>query len=1406
MTLVISLVLLASGCASSAQGDAKPDASFKEQAVTKINTLEGLMKKARAKSLDVTREETALWFSQEFLKFADWDETSKVANEYLFGVYHEPFKSQKKKLAEELPDFERKKVIAILDNGIATLEDVLSGKIVRRPVNKVDWQNIKVGEDVLLSNGKPIFLYDYFSKSVGRPLTDTRVYNDHLGAIFHGGADLYPVDHDRAINSFLLKEDGTWDEELLKEITGIPNSNVGFLLFWNSGIPDWVLKKEPEATKGRGLFTGYDIDNPLVREVWGKIARKAGELTRGKKVTQLGYILSNEPHWFFAKENWTQRFKEMNSISSYTDANFKAWLKENYDGDIAKLNQNWQTSFADFASVTYPFPIPRAQTGKPMWYDWCRYNMQRGTDWFTYIQGELRKGNPDADTSIKLMPDLFSENPRDHGIDVEALTELTSMIGDDAKTQWIRNLNAKQPEPWEAHYAYYWEEMSVAYDFMESVAPNKIHFNSENHFLSASWVRELDQPADYVRNVYWLATIQGMDANLAWWWARDPDGSPEDRMEGELNFFDPALAGSYAASANQQPQVVNEVAQVMFDLNSFSEEVMAIRKQRRPIRLFYSETSAINKHRHMTEQFELYEQLFFEGFPLGFATEKIIRKQDHKNWDAILVYKTEFVTDAEFDALQSYLNSGGTVLVDSDRSLAKNEYGQPRKRELVAGKGKLVKLNGATIPQIKETALKLVAESLPDVMLSEVNGLEHKGCTWRVVKKPGGGYLMNILNLGKNTAQLKIAMKDGKSATATDMLTRRALGAAFELKPNGVLLLEISPKTGTASAPTAPQLATPLFSEAGNDVIPLEQRSRRKWDNALIADLDQDGHQDLLLTEHSLEAKVFWNNGGKFSEPLTVVRGDTHGVAAGDYDQDGLMDLIIYHGGGGGKNPRNPISFHVSGRSIEGGEEFEDFERSRGRAVKLVDCDGDGLLDLITTAFPLDSQKSVGANHLFRNVGNGKFEFVSKLPQAKWMGFRALVTDFNNDGIPDLIFYGGADMVALQGGKGMTFSNVTDNVLGKLANTGYVSSIAEIDYDNDGDFDLFVTRADFPFDEEIDYDAEHSRFAYYVFASFTKDVPYQYDLKIDGDFHMENLQTAYPDHDVFFGGPAHKLEFKVDRHGSKDFTLTPQEAEGWPAELTNNGLYIGYLGNDLWRVGGKTKSSTAGVVLNVKSHPPVTPKKELPARLFENRGGVFVDVTEKLGISVPDQTASAAVGDFNNDGWSDIFIVRQGNTTTENEQIVLLNQGGKAFAQATNAGVVSKELGTTGCGADAFDYNEDGNLDLIYSNERGRWHLFTNNGLAAKGNNYVVVKVGASPSKKATSQGATLTLKAGGNIYRRVVGATSAAFSHSANNHLHVGLGKTAKVDEAVVRWTNGETETVRIDAVNTSVIAGQFK
>ncbi len=761
-----------------------------KEALNKIENLQSLMQKAKGKSIDVAREETVLWFSKEFLKFADWDEKNNDAVEKLFG-YYQKYEADKEKLAKELPDFERKKVIEILDKGIQDLEDILSGKVSRKPTQKVAWDNIVVEKNKLVNNGRPVFLHDYFSKTVGAPLTDSSIYNDHLGAIYHTGSHLYDVNKDRPSNPYMLHEDGTFDETLLSYITEVPDTNIGFLLLWNMGVPDWMKKKEPEIEKGRSLFTGFDIDNPLLRDVWSKVIKKTGEITKGKKVTDLGYILSNEPHWFSEKGHWTQKYLEMNSISSYTLNKFRVWLEKKYDGNLKTLNKNWNSNYENFKEVMIEIPMDPAQRGTPLWYDWCRYNMDRGVEWFTFLQNELRSVNPDADTHIKIMAKMFIGDHRSHGIDYEALTELTSMIGDDAKITGGRNYRAKQPEKWEKRYAFYWNELAHSYDFQESVSPNKLHINSEGHFLSTSGFRELDTDVDYVRSSFWLATLHGMDASMSWFWARDADGSPEDRLEGELNFFDPALAGSYAGSANMQPHVVNEVSQVMYDLNSFSEEILALRDQRRPLRIFHSETSAINKSHHMTEQSKLYESLYFEGFNIGFATEKIINKQDHSNWDVIVVYKTAYVTDNEFKALQSYLDEGGVVVIDTKESLTKNEYGQKRSAKLLASKGTLIYAKDTDLLKFKELVISQIKEE-KKISLIETNKTKWKGCVWKVVKNPKGeGDVMTIVNLGKNTANLKLVSKEGNATEVINMLNNVPIEKEFTLKSKGVLLLRI---------------------------------------------------------------------------------------------------------------------------------------------------------------------------------------------------------------------------------------------------------------------------------------------------------------------------------------------------------------------------------------------------------------------------------------------------------------------------------------------------------------------------------------------------------------------------------------------------------------------------------------
>lgn len=768
--------------------------SLEATARSKINVLQTMMDEAKSKGIDVTREEAVVWFSNEFLKFANWDEANPEAIEAAFG-YERHFAPNKKQLAAELPDFERKKVIDILDAGIEELGKELRGEIKRRPVVKVDWQNTKAADDMFISNGKPIFLYDYFSKSVGQPLGQPDIYNDYLGALYHGGENLYPVDHDRAINSFLVKEDGTFDEALLKELTDIPDDNIGYLVAWLMGIPEWVEAKEPEIRKGRSLFQGFDLDNPLAREVWSKILRKAAEVTKDKKVSELGFVLANEPHWYSESGHWTGNYEEMQGISSYTLAEFQKWLNKKYKGNIAQLNANWNSKFASFDEVEIEIPIDAELRGKPIWFDWNRYNMHRATSWFTFMQNELHAVNPDADTHIKIFPRTFYEDSRSHGIDLEALTELTTMIGHDAKALGSPSIRPHISSDWWEKYTYKWDGMSMIHDFTESVSPNKINVNSESHFLSSGQWKVMDPRESYVRNVYWLATLQGMDANMGWFWMRDPDGSPEDRLEGELNFFDPGLAGAFAGSNNMQPHVSNEVTQVMFDLNTYSEEIMALRKQRRPIRLFYSETSAINVSDYMTTQGKLYKSMFFEGFPLGYATQNIITKQDNSAWDTLVVYKTPNVTDGEFDALQKYLDAGGSVVIDK-QSLRFNEYGQLRENTLKAHEGRLTVLDeNADMEKLRQAALaEIKPDSVPDIQFEINSPLKHKTTITRVAKTGDNKYLVNLLSVGHEAVQINLSHKSGNKLKVTDLMTSNSMDSAFELGSEEVLLLEVEVK------------------------------------------------------------------------------------------------------------------------------------------------------------------------------------------------------------------------------------------------------------------------------------------------------------------------------------------------------------------------------------------------------------------------------------------------------------------------------------------------------------------------------------------------------------------------------------------------------------------------------------
>ena len=98
-------------------------------------------------------------------------------------------------------------------------------------------------------------------------------------------------------------------------------------------------------------------------------------------------------------------------------------------------------------------------------------------------------------------------------------------------------------------------------------------------------------------------------------------------------------------------------------------------------------------------------------------------------------------------------------------------------------------------------------------------------------------------------------------------------------------------------------------------------------------------------------------------------------------------------------------------------------------------------------------------------------------------------------------------------------------------------------------------------------------------------------------------------------------------------------------------------------------------------------------RLYKNnRDGTFSDVTEKAGLFGSGYAYGVTVGDYNNDGFEDLFITYWGQNR------LYRNNGDGTFTEVTEkAGLLSPQP-RFGSGCAFLDYDRDGNLDLFVSN------------------------------------------------------------------------------------------------------------
>lgn len=594
-----------------------------------------------------------------------------------------------------------------------------------------------------------------------------------------------------------------------------------------------------------------------------------------------------------------------------------------------------------------------------------------------------------------------------------------------------------------------------------------------------------------------------------------------------------------------------------------------------------------------------------------------------------------------------------------------------------------------------------------------------------------------------------------------------------------------------------------------------DNRNVTSLGNPIWGDFNNDGYLDIYAGNHGGTPNLFENNGnGTFTDiqptsgipTLPIPAGDRHGASWGDFNGDGLLDLFISVGGNQGNPPPDKADELYENN---GGGTFTNVTAAagvrnatgRGRSPNWVDFNNDGLLDLYI-------QNVEPPNVLYKNNGNGTFtEMAAAAGIANIPGSISSWADYNNDGCMDLFVVspGTPDQLWKNNCNG-TFANVT-TAAGIAGNTGGYG-IAWGDYNNDGNIDLFIPRgrAD---DRAFTWNSSGLTFSDQESGAqggvdFTTTA-----TQVTFDSFVANCPSMSQ---TFYGASS-------THPASMPFTLTAQQAAGMPTYTVGGSVGI-FVWNDSsgWHIRANAPSTRTptnfygivtgnGTFQSVKGYN-LPPEPKLPSgTLYRNNGdGTFTDATTSSGLGAAvTNNRGAGWGDYDNDGYLDLFVVNSGNIVGNGVNHLYHNNGNGTFTDVASAVGLGSLADGRGDGAAWGDYNNDGSLDLYVLNgadlptpilgatstsclAHGPHVLYRNSG---NSNNWLKLNLTGVTSNR-FGMGSRITLRSGSlTQFREVNGGGGESFSQGAPGPVHFGLGQATAADSITIKWLSGAISTL---------------
>jgi hypothetical protein len=534
------------------------------------------------------------------------------------------------------------------------------------------------------------------------------------------------------------------------------------------------------------------------------------------------------------------------------------------------------------------------------------------------------------------------------------------------------------------------------------------------------------------------------------------------------------------------------------------------------------------------------------------------------------------------------------------------------------------------------------------------------------------------------------------------------------------------------------------------------------------------------------------------------------------------------------------LDFHMTFLAGEQGEHFKINLYDHGCGLAVADYDGDGHDDVLLL-------NQVGANALYRNQGDGRFDRVTDDGSPVAMSDRVCVAaafgDYDNDGDQDLYITstrGGNLLFANECGE---FRDVTDEA--GVAFIGHSQTPAFFDFDNDGDLDLYLTNVA-KWTSDVFSETEHyfvgPRFLNEFLRGEQEDRERNVLFRNEGDGHFKDVTEQTGLRGLGWAGDVAVFDF--DEDGSPDVFVTnmfghsqlyQNDGRGHFRDVTKNALgktsfgaigakafdydndgrldlFVSDMHSDMWSIpntsskveANKKRSEVKGAwrrILNDRWGEDFANLFWFGNTLYHNAGaGAFVESSDAAGVETYWPWGVIAA-DFDNDGDQDVFLPSgMGYPFFYWPNALLMNDGHGHFDnRAEMLGIEPPRAGyylpdkiggkqatrSSRCAASG-DFDGDGRVDLIVNNFNDVPYYFKND---LPSRHYVAFRLHGVRSNR-DAVGAVVRLHLGEQVLLRQVDCSGGYLSQCSKT-LHFGLHELERIGRAEIHWPSGVRQVV---------------